>query len=293
MVRLGNNKNLTIFYLGTAATAKLITTILHYKLIPFDIGLQEFLILLSCAVTLCIGPFRCFISGECEKKMLFVFLVLTYGAAQYFTLFSNSNLGVYYTCLTGMTTLLLYIFRYKEISSLLLADVYLFMVFLEYNLGYIDAKYMSYSLLYLFSINMIHALLSYLQLSSDSSAKKNLSWLEASIINNFGSLSKIRKEYIDLIFCLVPMIFGINLASILVTSYLLTLIVIKKYLNLNSIEDVLYSYIDRLKGYCENTRFEYSMPELPKKAFAIRLNLSYTIALVFIILGILASLENQ
>lgn len=177
MVRLGNNKNLTIFYLGTAATAKLITTILHYKLIPFDIGLQEFLILLSCAVTLCIGPFRFFISGECEKKMLFVFLVLTYGVAQYFTLFSNSNLCLYYTCLTGMTTLLLYIFRYKKISSLLLADVYLFMVFLEYNLGYIDAKYMSYSLLYLFSINMIHALLSYLQLSSDSSAKKNLSWL--------------------------------------------------------------------------------------------------------------------
>lgn len=89
------------------------------------------------------------------------------------------------------------------------------------------------------------------------------------------------------------MIFGINLASILVTSYLLTLIVIKKYLNINSIEDILYSYVDRLKRYCENTRFEYSMPKLPKKAFAIRLNLSYTIALVFIILGILASLGNQ
>lgn len=269
MLYLGNSKILTISYLILSAFLYFIISIISYKLVFLDKDTLEFLILLFYSSSICAGPFRFFTSEASERKMQFVFLISTYTLI---LITINQKAILLYAMLSAIFGLLLYIFKYKKISSLLLSEAFMCLILIENSMGYLEDKNSIYSLVAIFILNLCHLVI--------FNSRDDIYFNQ--IKSQFKSYYK---NSIDFFYCLVPLITGLNIVSVSISSYLLFLLSIQKYTK--TIEEFTYSSFKDLWDDPFETDFMQYMPGIPEISFKIKLNLSFTITLIFVIIAFL------
>jgi hypothetical protein len=178
---------------------------------------------------------------------------------------------------------MLFIFRYKAINSILLADAYVSYLLLEMNMGSRDYKQDTMLLIFLIGANIFHSIVSY----SLSTTKLNNSELSPKtwISKKFPIISNNIKDYFNLPFIFLPITTGLSTSSVIIVGYLLFLFLIRKHTK--AIEEFTYSSFKDLWDEPFDINLKQYIPTIPEISFKIKLNLSFTIALIFIIIAFL------
>lgn len=278
MIYYGNNKTLTLAYFVSCALISLCISVTQHKLFEIDPIVNEFLKFFVGASILCAGPFRLFVSKKMDGNIIFIMIVLSY----LLTLkYISPAIAIFYASATAVTTFMLFIFRYKAINSIVLADAYVSYLLLEMNIGSRD--YQKEVLTLIIGATILHSIISYL-LSTTKLNSSELS-LKTWISRKFPIISNNIKDYFNLPFIFLPITIGLSASSASIVGYLLFLFLIRKYTK--AIEEFTYSSFKDLWDEPFEIDFRQYIPTIPEISFKIKLNLSFTIALIFIIIALL------